>query len=134
VNGKRALVTVILMAASATLAGCNAQLLTQTDLLDVDSTQNINPTGNFTVNGAWELKYKYDCAKQKSEGIGDINRFHMVVFNSDDLATNSEHSEVQVEGPKKSDVLHFKRPGTFYVDVDSHCDWRISIIETGGTH
>jgi hypothetical protein len=116
------------------LQGCNAQLLTQTDVLDVDNFQAINPTGNFTLAGTWDLKYAFDCSKQRSQGLAGLNQFGMTVYNSDDDSANAEHPTLNLKGSKGGATIHFKRGGTFRVKIDSRCDWRISVIDTNSGH
>jgi len=116
------------------LAGCNTQLLTRANILDLDSNSNVDPSGNFTAPGSWELHVTYDCSKQKSQGVADLNRFDMIVYNSDDASSNFEHPEVHLTGPKHTQLLKFKRGGTFYIDIDSRCDWRLSVVDTSGVH
>ena len=120
-------------AAAVSLAGCNTTLLSKSDILDIDSTLQVDPTGNFTVPGTWELHYSYDCSKQRSEGLADLNRFDMIVYDSDDASTNFEHPELHLQGAKHSGVLNFKRGGTFYVFIDSRCDWKLSVVDTSGS-
>ena len=111
------------------VAACNGNLLATSQILDVDSTQGIDPTGNFAVNGAWELKYSWDCARQASEQVADINRFGLIVYNSDDDSTDYEHPELHLKGPRGGATLRFSRGGEFYVSVDSPCDWRLQVVD-----
>jgi hypothetical protein len=120
-----------LMAVS--VGGCNTQLLSKSDILDLDSNLHVDPSGNFTVPGTWELKYSYDCSKQKSEGLADLNRYDMIIYNSDDQSTNFEHPEIHLTGSRHDEVLKFSRGGTFKIFIDTRCDWHFSVIDTGGS-
>ena len=57
------------------------------------------------------------------------NRFDMIIYNGDDDSTNSEHPELHWKGRGKRQTLHFKRPGTYYISIDSRCDWRIRVLD-----
>ena len=130
---RRLLTTAAAVLMAFAVGGCNAQLLTQSNILDLDSNQMVDPTGNFTLAGSWELKFNYDCSKQHSEGMAGLDRVDLIVYNSDDNSTNFEHPEVHLTGRKQNEVLKFKRGGTFHVYIDTQCDWRLSVIDTNGS-
>lgn len=114
------------------LTGCNSGLLTTSVVLDVDSSQNTNPTGIFSTAGAWDLQYQWDCSRQRSEGLPQANGVSMLVNNADDDSGASEHSRVARKGTKGKARLDFKRGGSFYVKVDSICDWHLIVDDLGG--
>ena len=119
----------LLALAAVLLTACSTQLLSSSQVLDIDSAQGIDPTGNFTVTGAWDLAYTYDCSRQRSEGLGGADGFSFTVFNSDDHSLASEHPELKVKGRNGRGTLHFKRGGIYYVRIDSICDWTLNARE-----
>ena len=114
------------------LAGCSGQLLKQSQIMDIDNNLHINPTGSFSVDRSWDLKYSYDCSAQKSQGLTGADRVTVIVFNSDDDTYNAEHGRVTVRGTRGAETLHFKRGGTFYVQMDTVCSWRVVVLDLNG--
>lgn len=112
------------------LCACNLKLSSSTDIIDLDNTSyDPSPSGHFTTAGKWDILMNYDCTKQKSEGIAGIDTFDMIVYNADDMSSNSEHPELHLQGVKKTETLHFYRSGTFHISVDSRCDWRVRVLD-----
>jgi hypothetical protein len=117
------------------LSGCSVRLLSQTAVISVDNSQagaGGDSTGQFSVPGAWDLKFNHDCSRKKSEGLPGADALDMTIYNADDDSTNSEHPEVHLTGAKAARVLHFNRGGSFYVKVDSRCDWRVQVLDRSG--
>jgi len=121
---------VVITSMALMLVGCSAKLQSSADILDLQGDQRIDASSKFSSPRSWDLQYGYDCSRQVSEGIPDINRFDLIVYNGDDSSTASEHPELHLEGRKKASVLHFRRGGTYYLAVDSRCDWHVSVIDT----
>ena len=122
--------------AAVLLSGCSLKFASQSEILVTDSTQSAgtpNSTGNFTTTGSWDLKINWDCSKQRSEGLAGANGFAMTVYNADDTSTDSEHPHLQVQGNKGGRDLRFKRAGTFYVGVETSCDWNLKVFSASGT-
>jgi hypothetical protein len=113
------------------IAGCNTQALTAAEVLSIDSAQGVDPTGNFTVPGRWDLTYAWDCARAQSQGVAGANRFAMTVYNADDKSLAAEHPQVTALSRKGGSTMHFGRSGTYFVQVDSACDWRLSVEDFG---
>lgn len=107
---------------------CGNRLLTSSVIQDVDSSQNVKP-GNFTVNGKWDLVYSWDCSRQRSERMSDINRFAMTIYYTDDMSTAFEHPYVKLTGAGGKGVLHYQRGGEYKVVPDTPCDWRIQVVD-----
>ncbi len=114
------------------LGGCSGQLLKTAQVMDLDSSLHINPTGSFTVAAAWDLKYTYDCSSQHSQGLLKANKATVIVYNSDDDSLNAEHPRVTAQGLSGGATVHFKRGGTFYAEVDTVCSWRVVVIDLNG--
>lgn len=121
----------IAVCATLCLAGCNTQALSAAEVLSVDSSQGVDPTGNFTVLGHWGLAYAFDCSREQSEGVAGADRFAMSVYNADDQSLASEHPQVSAISRKGGTTMHFARGGTYFVQVDSACDWRLSVEDFG---
>jgi hypothetical protein len=117
---------------TAVLSGCSGKLLTTTQILDVDSTLRLDPTGSFTVGGAWDLKYTFDCSSQQSQRILNAGQVTLTVFDSDDDSLNFEHPKVTATGRSGGARLHFTRGGTFYVLVETVCSWRVVVVDLNG--
>lgn len=118
--------------ALALLSACSLKLTSTNDILSMDGSSSggvQDSTGDFTTPGAWDLLVTYDCTKQKSEGIFGIGTLDMKVRNADDDTLNAEHAELSLQGLKKSAKLSFRRAGTFYLGIDSRCDWRVRVID-----
>lgn len=115
-----------------TLSGCSSQLLKNTQVLDVDSSLHVDPTGSFTVAAAWNLKYTYDCSSQVSQRVANAGHLTLAVFDSDDQSYNFEHPTVSASGRSGGSTLHFVRGGTFYVSVTSVCSWRVVVVDLEG--
>ena len=113
------------------LTGCNLQALSAAEVVSIDSTQGVDPTGNFTVPGRWDLSYNWDCSRELSQGVAGADRFDMTVYNADDASLAAEHPQVTVLKRKGGSTMHFQRGGTYYVQVDSACDWRLSVEDLG---
>ena len=109
------------------LAGCSTGLLHSSVVLDTDSTQL--PPGQVVLPGAWTLKYSWDCSRQAVQGISQIDRFDLVVYNDDDFSTNFEHPELHLTGRRGGGTLDFKRGGAFKPVVDTPCDWTLKVTD-----
>jgi hypothetical protein len=129
----RGISATVILGAAVILGGCSAQALSSARVMDIDSAQGVNPTGNFTMAGKWDLNYHFDCSKQRSEGINNAKGFSMIVYNSDDASAAFEHPELKVRATSGGETLHFHRGGTYRVAIDSLCDWRISADDLSGT-
>jgi hypothetical protein len=119
-----------IVAACLLMTACNLKFAGSTDLVNLDSTQSNNMSGNFTVPGTWDLKYSWDCSKQASQGATDIDRFSMSIYNSDDDSTAFEHPDTTRKGRSGGETLHFKHSGQYYFTIDSPCDWQAKVVDT----
>jgi hypothetical protein len=117
---------------TAVLSGCSGQLLKNTQILDVDSSIHVNPTGSFTAGAAWDLKYTFDCSNQQSQRILNAGQVTLTVFDSDDDSLNFEHPTATAKGRNGGATLHFTRGGTFYVLVETVCSWRVVVLDLNG--
>ena len=120
------------LVAALALAGCSNQLLKNTQVLDVDSSLHVDPTGSFTVAAAWDLKYTFDCSSQLSQRLIPAGQVTLTVFDSDDQSFNAEHPNLTASGRSGGSTVHFSRGGTFYVQVTSPCSWRVVVTDLAG--
>ena len=117
-------------AAGTLLCGCNLGQSQNAILVDKDSTtgttQSLAP---FTVSGPWQIKYTFDCTKQNSEELLNVNQFTVDVFNGDDNSTAFEHPQTTLVSVKRQGTLNFKTPGNYYLHIDTQCDWTLQAID-----
>ena len=79
-------------------------------------------TQTFTAAGAWDLSYTYDCS---NFGVSQGN-FQVYVYNSDG-SISYNNAPVNQLGKSGSDVEHYHTGGSFYLEVNSECDWTVSV-------
>ena len=112
------------------LCGCSLGQVQSAVLVDTDSTaatsRSLDP---FTVSGPWQIKYTFDCTKENSEGLLDVNQFTIDVFNGDDNSTAFEHPQTTVIAVKRRGTLNFMTPGDYYLHVDTQCDWTLQVVD-----
>jgi hypothetical protein len=113
------------------VCACGAQQ--QIRYVDMDSASHRTGTGNFHPVGSWDMKYSWDCARQHSENLKDLDRLNLTVYNADDDSTAFEHPELHVTGTKGGATLHYQRAGWYYATIESPCDWKLQVIDTSKT-
>jgi hypothetical protein len=91
---------------------------TRTQLLDRDRTARtvgIKRTATFTVDGSWDLKYTFDCAS---------------------FGYDPDHTNIPIGVPANAmarqggDTTHQHRKGSYYLEINSECDWTLQVIDT----
>lgn len=122
---------IILALLATTVAGCKSRLLTTTQILDIDSGSKRAQTAPFNVLGTWDMTYSFDCQRQHTEGLKDLDRFDLTVYNSDDDSTSFESPEQHDRAAKGGQTVHYTRGGWYYIKVDSPCDWRLEVVQLG---
>jgi hypothetical protein len=118
----------LLLAAAWALSACGPTQ--QINFVDMDSGQNRSTSAPFNPTGTWDMTYSWDCKRQHSEGIKDLDRLSLTVYNSDDDSTAFETPEVSVKGSSGKSTVHYKRSGWYYITIDSPCDWRLQAVDT----
>jgi hypothetical protein len=131
VNLRAALSAAAGCAATGTLlCGCSLGQSQSAILVDTDSTtgstQSLAP---FTVSGHWQIKYTFDCTKQNSEEVLNVNQFTVDVFNGDDNSTAFEHPQTTFVSVKRRGTLDFTTPGNYYLHIDTQCDWTVQVVD-----
>ncbi|HXA29486.1 MAG TPA: hypothetical protein VN193_12175 [Candidatus Angelobacter sp.] len=118
------------VAAGTLLCGCSLGQAQSAILVDTDSTtgtaQSLAP---FRVSGPWQVRYTFDCTKQNSEEVLNVNQFTLDVFNGDDNSTAFEHPQTTFVAVKRQGTLNFSTPGNYYLHVDTQCDWTLQAVD-----
>lgn len=122
----RRLVAFVLAAWCVTACGTQQEIR----YVDMDSASHRGGSGNFNPLGSWDMKYTWNCARQHSENLRDLDRLDLTVYNADDDSTAFEHPEVHVTGAKGGATLHYQRSGWYYITIDSPCDWKLLVVDT----
>lgn len=89
-------------------------------LLDL-SGSGTKTTQKFTAAGDWDLAWSYDCSN-----FGYQGNFIVSVYNGDGTMSFT-NSGINQLGKSGSDVDHYHQGGTFYLQVNSECKWKINI-------
>lgn len=87
-------------------------------LLDLQGT-GTKQTQKFTARSDWDLNWTYDCTS-----FGFQGNFVVEVMNGDGTPS-LENQAVNQVGKKGADVQHYHKGGTFYLAIDSECDWTV---------
>lgn len=88
-------------------------------LLDL-SGSGTKQTQQFTAAGNWDLNWSYDCSNFGTQG-----NFGVTVYNKDGTP-NFDNTPVNQLGASGSDVQHYYKGGTFYLDIESECSWTVT--------
>ena len=76
-------------------------------------------TAKFTAAGDWDLNWSYDCSS-----FGYKGNFQVFVYNGDGSMSFSNAGVNQL-GMSGADVEHYHSGGTFYLTINSECNWKI---------
>jgi len=79
----------------------------------------INKTQEFTAAGDWQIDWSYDCAN-----FGHNGNFQIFVYNSDGSLADLAANEL---GAKGSDTSYEHQGGTFYLQMNSECNWHVIV-------
>ena len=79
----------------------------------------INKTPDFTAAGDWEIDWSYDCSN-----FGQSGNFQVIVYNSDGSLADVAVNEL---GAKGSDVTNEHQGGTYYLEMNSECNWHVIV-------
>jgi len=87
-------------------------------LLDIKGS-GTKSTQKFTAGSDWDLNWSYDCSN-----FGYQGNFQVTVFNGDGTESFN-NAPVNQLGKSGSDVEHYHAGGTYYLEVNSECNWHI---------
>jgi hypothetical protein len=82
----------------------------------------------FTADGAWDLRWSYNCPS--SLGFGRCD-FFVIVKQMSDCQVSPENQGIAQHGAKNQGVVHNHTGGTFYFVVDSDGSWRVTVTGSG---
>jgi len=89
-------------------------------LLDLPGSGNKH-TDKFTVAGAWDLVWSYDCTRGGTRAY-----FVAEVYSGDGTISHNSPAVTQL-GVRLNGVQHYHQPGTYYLSVLSGCAWHITV-------
>lgn len=76
-------------------------------------------TQKFTTGSDWDLSYSYfGCPGGQGNFIVDISS------PGGDFNSNTGINEL---GSGKTDVTHYHEGGTFFLDINSECSWKVKV-------
>ena len=85
----------------------------------------------FTVHGAWDLRWSYDC----SPSIRNQCDFSLTVKQMSDCQVSPENQGITQHGVKDHGVVHYHAGGTFYIVVGlayaSAGSWSVTVTGSG---
>ncbi len=87
-------------------------------LLDL-SGSGTKQTQVFAAASDWDLAWTYNCSN-----FGDQGNFVVEVMNRD-TSPSFENQSVNQLGSKGSDVQHYHKGGSFYLSINSECNWTV---------
>jgi len=79
----------------------------------------INQTPKFTAGGDWEIDWSYD-----SSSFGSDGNFAIVVYQGDGTLSGIAANQL---GAKGSDVAYEHQGGTYYLEMNSECNWHVIV-------
>jgi len=78
-------------------------------------------TQKFTAASDWDLNWSYDCSN-----FGYKGNFQVYIYGGDGTMS-LQNVGVNQLGNKDSGVEHYHSGGTFYLEVNSECDWTVNV-------
>jgi hypothetical protein len=89
-------------------------------LLDISGSGS-KTTESFTAAGPWDLIWSYDCSSFAEKG-------NFAVFVYDNNGNMSfDNSGVNQLGASGSDTEYYHTGGTYYLEVNSECNWHMQV-------
>ena len=78
-------------------------------------------TQTFTVGKSWTLDWTYDCSN-----FGGKGNFQVFVYTADG-SMSFDNSGVNQLGASGADTEYYHTAGSYYLEVNSECNWTISV-------
>jgi hypothetical protein len=135
-NGPRRLPLIALGASGALIAVILAGTYAYRErgvLVDVSSSGPGGQTTEvFTANGAWDLRWSYDCSAA-TNGFQKEPQcdFFLTVKQMSDCQVSPENHGITQHGVKDQGVVHYHAGGTFYFVVESDGSWTATVNGSG---
>jgi hypothetical protein len=87
----------------------------------------------FTTNGAWDLRWSYDCSPGPSNFFRRVDHcdFSLTVKQMSDCQVSPENQGITQHGGPDHGVVHYHAAGTFYFVVDSYGAWTATVTGPG---
>ena len=87
----------------------------------------------FTVNGAWDLRWSYDCSSSLGSQYPRLDQcdFLLTVKQLADCQVSPENQGVHQHGVKDQGVVYNHAGGTFYFVIDSDGSWTFTVTGSG---
>ena len=96
----------------------------------------------FTVDGAWDLRWSYECSSSSGNQNPNLDTcdFSMLVKRLSDCAVSPEHHGITERGAKDQGVVRYRTGGTFYLVVfiaphpyipDVIASWTVTVTGSG---
>ena len=87
----------------------------------------------FTANGAWDLRWSYDCSPSPRGSFHQVDHcdFYLTVKQVSDCHVSLENQGITEHGGSDHGVVHYHTGGTFYFVVDSYGSWTATVTGSG---
>ena len=87
----------------------------------------------FTADGAWDLRWSYDCSSSLGNQYPKIAQcdFFLTVKQMSDCQVSPEIQGITRHGAPDHGVVHYHTGGTFYFVVDSYGSWTFTVTGSG---
>ena len=67
------------------------------------------------------MNWSYDCSN-----FGDQGNFQVFIYTSDG-SMSFDNAPVNEEGMSGSDTEYYHTGGSYYIEVNSECNWKITV-------
>jgi hypothetical protein len=87
----------------------------------------------LTANGAWDLRWSYDCSSSLGNQYPKVDTcdFFLTVKQMSDCQVSPENHGITQHGVPDQGVVHYHTGGTFYFVVDSYGSWTFTVTGSG---
>jgi hypothetical protein len=87
----------------------------------------------FTVHGAWDLRWSYDCSSSLGSQYPKLDQcdFFLTVKQLSDCQVSPANQGITRHRGPDHGVVHYHTGGTFYLVVDSYGSWTFAVTGSG---